>query len=108
MEIEPIKPAAATRRARLVKRMKLRDEDKQAEQALVPAEAADDQPQRARNPYTPQLASFSVQLLSGSEPRGLKAGEIVRKSAKAAYLNTEYSGPAKRRAEPGEQGGRDI
>lgn len=109
MEIDPIHPTDPTRRARIVRRMRLRDADKDNRNALVPVGPVEDHDAAPHGQvYTPQLASFSAQLLSTVEPRGLKGGQILRKNAKAAYLNTEYSGPHERRNTAGEHGERDI
>jgi hypothetical protein len=109
MEIDPVHPTDPTRRARIVRRMRLRDADKGNQNALVPVGPVEDHDAEPhREVYTPLLASFSAQLLSTAEPRGLKGGQILRKSAKAAYLNTEYSGPHERRNTAGENGERDI
>ncbi len=108
MEIDPIKSTSASRRARLVRRQRMRDQDKPDQNALVPAGERIDHDAQPPEIYTPQLASFSAQLLSAPEPRGLKAGDVLRQSAKSAYLNTEWSGRDERRATPGQSGERDI
>jgi len=46
-------------------------------------------------------ATFSAQMLSGGEKRGLRGGPETLERAKSTYLKSEYSGPNDRRPSPG-------
>lgn len=82
--------------------------------ALVPAEPADeaaDAPARAAPtaPADPGAAVFAAQLMGQSgQRRGLKGGPPVLDAARAAYLETRYSGAADRRPRPGRSEDTDV
>ena len=45
--------------------------------------------------------TFTAQVLSGGEKRGLRGGPETLDRAKSTYLRSEYSGPNDRRPAPG-------
>ena len=57
---------------------------------------------KAEAPRRGPFATFAAQLLGGGvRGRGLKGGPPVIEAARAAYLETEYSGPNDRRPPKG-------
>ncbi len=65
-------------------------------------------PRRGRASATPDDPTFSAQVLSGGEKRGLKGGPETLERAKSTYLKSEYSGPNDRRPAPGRVTRTDI
>lgn len=60
-----------------------------------PAEPATPKPRRFG------FAVFAAQLLGGGQKRGLRGGPETLDRARAAYLETEWSGPSDRRVRKG-------
>ena len=88
-------------RRRLIRRAP--EADPTAGRALVPvqpsprAEAPKDATPRRGNP-----APFAAQVLGqGGQKRGLRGGPETLQTARSAYLEAEYSGPADRRPKTG-------
>lgn len=85
-----------------------------ASRALVPAappeEAAGEAARAASPPPSdPGAAVFAAQLMGQTgQRRGLKGGPPVLDAARAAYLETRYSGAADRRPKPGRTEDTDI
>ena len=75
-----------------------------------PAEPAEPPARPAPTPPADGSAAiFAAQMMGQSgQRRGLKGGPPVLDAARAAYLNTEHSGPAERRPKPGKREDTDI
>lgn len=77
--------------------------------ALVPAGPAATHPREGRPDTSPGDSVFAAQLLGQTgRKRGLKGGLPVLDEAKAAYLETEWSGPSDRRLAAGKMTRTDI
>ena len=88
-----------------------------AAQALVPVPSAEAEPEPEKNQARPAVhtagepgaAAFVAQQMGQKgQRRGLRGGPPVRDAARAAYLGTEYSGPAERRPPVGRTAKTDI
>lgn len=113
-EVAPI-AAVGRRERRAADRRAAERRAGSASRALVPAtpppDEAADAPARAAPPppADPGAAVFAAQLMGQSgQRRGLKGGPPVLDAARAAYLETRYSGPADRRPKPGRTEDTDI
>ena len=72
----------------------MNDQDETSRRLSAPLRGAE----RTRTGHAP----FGAQLLGmGGVRRGLRGGQVVLKAARAAYLETEWSGPADRRGSAG-------
>ncbi|MGA9657517.1 MAG: hypothetical protein WBQ60_00245 [Asticcacaulis sp.] len=58
-------------------------------------------PRKRRASAKPEDVTYSAQILSGGEKRGLRGGPDTLGRAKSTYLKSEYSGPNDRRPQPG-------
>ncbi len=88
---------------------------REASRDLVPVEpeveTPDIVPARAAVHPAPEAGStafFAQQLGQTGQRRGLKGGPPVLDAARAAYMGTEYSGPAERRPPVGKATDTDI
>jgi hypothetical protein len=86
--------------------------------SVAPSEAASETanlpvpvgPARTHAPERPAGAdaAFAAQLIGGAPRRGLKGGPGAIEQAHSAYLGTEYSGAADRRAKSGRSTKTDV
>ena len=112
-EVAPVAPVGRRDR-RAAERRAAERRVASASRALVPAappeEAAGEAARAASPPPSdPGAAVFAAQLMGQTgQRRGLKGGPPVLDAARAAYLETRYSGAADRRPKPGRTEDTDI
>ncbi|MBS0411370.1 MAG: hypothetical protein JSR86_15740 [Proteobacteria bacterium] len=99
--IDPIRRAAATRRAqRQARERDVAEARDEAANLPVPIGEALEPP--PPEPSRTAAAAYAAHLLGQSgQRRGLKGGPATLENARSAYLGTEWSGPADRRGPKG-------
>lgn len=107
--IDPIQRANAVRRAhRQARGLDVAHEVEDSSNLPVPVGDAGDPPP-PEPPRPAGAAAYAAQLMGQSgQRRGLKGGAPVLDSARAAYLGTEWSGPADRRGPKGKTTKTDV
>ena len=107
--VDPIRRARATRRTGERRADERRGDERRAESAAeaeapvanLPAVIPDTA--EPPKPAPSAAAAYAAQLLGQEgQKRGLRGGPQVLGSARAAYLDAEYLGPAERRATKGQ------
>lgn len=100
--VGPVEERRSGERRSRDRRVKERRADAAAGKASLPVAA---KPPRATKPDqdpAAAAAAFAAQLMGQTgQKRGLKGGPKVLESARSAYLEAEYSGPADRRLPAG-------
>jgi len=100
--IDPVQRAAAARRAFRQARERERAEAGE-ETANLPVPIGEPtEPPAPEPPATAAAAAFAAHLIGQSgQKRGLRGGPATLETARSAYLDAEWSGPADRRASKG-------
>jgi hypothetical protein len=95
--IDPIRPI------RLVRRERRQAPPKSAEPPVVnvTVNVGAEAPQRPRSPANPAANLEAHLIAQGARARGLRGGPKVLQTARAVYLETEWSGPNDRRVRTG-------
>jgi hypothetical protein len=112
-EVTPVAPVGRRDR-RAAERRTAERRAGSASRGLVPAAPAAEAAAPPARPAPPPAADaggavFAAQLMGQSgQRRGLKGGPPVLDAARAAYLETRWSGPADRRPKPGRTEDTDI
>lgn len=97
----PIDPIRRSERVRRAKRAPVQRDEAEDAGANLPVPVARATPP-APAPAPAAEPGFAAQLIGqDGQKRGLKGGPAVLEAAKSAYVRTEWSGPADRRAPKG-------
>ncbi|HEY1751441.1 MAG TPA: hypothetical protein VGG29_09260 [Caulobacteraceae bacterium] len=98
--IDPIRPVRLIRRER--RKGEAEASDPAAPVVSVTVNVAPPAPEPPAPAYQPPTNLDAHLIAQNARVRGLRGGQNVLDSARAAYLETEYSGPKDRRAHAGQ------
>jgi hypothetical protein len=98
--IDPIRPVRLIRRER--RKAEAEASDPAAPVVNVTVNVAPIPPEPPAQPYQPPTNLDAHLIAQNARVRGLRGGQQVLDTARAAYLETEYSGPKDRRAHTGQ------